>query len=166
MNQTNVFKIKEKFWTIGAKFTITDRNDIPKFQVVGEAFSWGDKLSFQDMNENEVGFINQRLMSWMPTYEISIGGEPFAVLKKEFSWFKQKFVLDVPGPNDYTIDGSFWRHDFVFTRAGKTVAKANKDYWKWTDSYGVEIGSRENVVAILASCIAIDQINHNESAGV
>ena len=32
----------------------------------------------------------------------------FAEVIKEFSWFKSKFTLDVPGPNDYTIGGSFW----------------------------------------------------------
>ena len=45
---------------------------------------------------------------------------------KEISWFKQKFLLDIPGPNDYSIEGSFWKHDYVFTRKNGVAATVNK----------------------------------------
>ena len=89
----------------------------------------------------------------------------FAEVVKEHSWFKQKFLLDVPGPNDYEIEGSFWMHEFEFTRHGKTVARVQKKVWDWRDSYGVEIDDGEDEVAILCACIVIDQVLHNESNG-
>ena len=42
---------------------------------------------------------------------------------KEISWFKQKFLLDIPGPNDYSIEGSFWKHDYVFTRKNGLITR-------------------------------------------
>jgi len=55
-----------------------------------------------------------------------LNGQKFAEVIKEFSWFKQSFTLDVPGPNDYTIQGDFWSHEYTFTRFGKTVATSQK----------------------------------------
>ena len=158
-----IYKIKEKFWSWGNKFIITDEQNNSQFVVDGRAFSWGDKLSFQDLEGNELAFINQRLMSLMPRYQILTNGTVLAEVIKEFSWFQQKFKLDVPGPNDYEIDGSFWQHEFNFTRSGRKVASVSKKLWAWTDSYGVNIVDGEDDVSILSACIVIDQVLHDEN---
>ena len=160
-----IYRIKEKFWSWGNEFAITDPDENLRFMVKGAAFSWGDKLSFEDAAGNQIAFIEQRLWSWKPQYEISIGGELFAEVVKEFSWFDRKFTLDVPGPNDYVIEGSFWAHDFEFLRGGRVVAVVNKKAWSWTDSYGVEIVDGENDIAVLCTCIVIDQVLHDGDGG-
>ncbi len=156
-----IYRIKEKFWSWGNDFTITDENEVDQFIVDGKAFSWGDKLSFQDISGKELAFISQKMLSFKPRYEIMIGGSVFAEVVKEWSWFKRKFTLDVPGPNDYKIEGSFWEHEFEFTRSGQRVASVSKNYWGWTDSYGVNIIEGEDDVSILCTCIVIDQVLHD-----
>lgn len=158
-----VFRIKEKFWSWGDDFAITDADGNPMYFVDGQAFSWGDKLSFQDTQGNELAFISQKLLTWKPRYQILIDGNVFAEVIKEWTWFSKKFTLDVPGPNDYTIDGSFWAHEFTFKRRGRTVATVSKKFWSWSDSYGVDIEDGEDEVAILCACIVIDQVLHDES---
>ena len=116
------YVIKEKFWSWGDDFYIFDEKKRQRFFVDGKAFSWGDKLSVQDLDGKELAFISQKLLSWKPKYEIYREGRLFAEVIKEFSWFNKKFTLDVPGPNDYAIDGSFWRHEYEFTRGGRCVA--------------------------------------------
>ena len=56
------------------------------------------------------------------------GWQLFAEVIKEFSWFSKTLTLDVPGPNDYVIDGSFWQNHYEFTRSGRVVAKVAKEY--------------------------------------
>lgn len=158
-----VFRIKEKFWSWGNDFAITDADGNQAYFVDGKAFSWGDKLSFQDAQRNELAFISQKLMTWKPRYQIIIDGSVFAEVVKEWTWFSKKFTLDVPGPNDYTIDGSFWAHEFTFERGGRVVARVSKKYWSWTDSYGVDIVDGEDEVAVLCACVVIDQVLHDES---
>ena len=101
------YRIREQFWSWGDDFTITDQQGREVYLVDGEAFSWGDKLSFQDMTGRELAFISQKLFRFMPCYEITRNGQLFAEVTKEWSWFNKKFTLDVPGPNDYSIEGSF-----------------------------------------------------------
>jgi uncharacterized protein YxjI len=153
--------MKQKFWSWGDDFAIQDADGNDVFLVDGAAFSWGDKLSFQDMNGNELAFISQKLLTFMPKYEIYRGGGKFAEVKKEFSWFKNRFTLDVPGPNDYSITGSFWDHEYTFTRGGREVAWVSKAYFSWTDTYGIEIIDGEDDVAILATCVVIDLVCHD-----
>lgn len=157
-----VYRIKEKFWSWGNKFTITDQDGNAYFYVDGKAFSWGDKLSFQDVDRRELAFISQKLMSFMPRYQILVDGQVYAEIKKEWSWFKKKFTLDVPGPNDYTVEGSFWEHEFTFMRGGQRVASVSKNFWGWTDTYGVDIVDGEDEVSILCTCIVIDQVLHDD----
>lgn len=159
------YVIKEKFWSWGDDFYIYDTDKNPVFFVDGAAFSWGDKLSFQDTEGTELAFISQKLISWKPRYRVYREGELFAEVVKEFSWFKKKFTLDVPGPNDYEIEGSFWLHDYTFTRRGKCVATVNKAFWAWSDTYGVETASGEDDVSILCAAIVIDQVLHDEKGG-
>ncbi|MCA9200892.1 MAG: hypothetical protein KDA87_25310, partial [Planctomycetales bacterium] len=89
-------------------------------------------------------------------------GSLFAEVVKKFSWFNKSFTLDVPGPNDYSIEGKFWLHDYEFFRAGHTVARVSKAYWAWTDTYGIDIIDGEDDVAILCAAIVIDQVLHDE----
>jgi uncharacterized protein YxjI len=159
-----VYRIKEAFWSWGNDFAITDEAGSPRFRVDGKAFSWGDKLSFQTTDGQELAFINQKLLSWKPRYRIERDGQVVAEVVKEFTWLKKKFTLDIPGPNDYVIDGSFWEHEFTFTRLGRSAARVSKAYWSWTDSYGVDVADGEDDVLILCACIVIDQVLHDEQS--
>lgn len=156
------FMMKQKFWSWGDDFSIKDDQGKDIYFIDGKAFSWGDKLSFQDMNRRELAFISQKLLSWKPRYEIFRDGAKFAEVIKEFSWFKNKFTLDVPGPNDYTITGSFWDHEYSFERRSREVAWVSKRYWTFSDTYGIEIADGEDVVAILATCVVIDLVCHDD----
>ncbi|MFQ5505297.1 MAG: LURP-one-related/scramblase family protein [Planctomycetota bacterium] len=156
------YMMKQEFWSLGDDYVIKDENERPVYVVDGKVFSWGDKLSFQDTDGNELAFISQKLLSFMPKYELHREGELFAEVKKEWSWFRSKFTLDVPGPNDYEITGSFWAHEYEFKRSGRTVATVSKAFWSWTDTYGVDIVEGEDDVAILATVVVIDLVCHDE----
>jgi len=114
------------------------------------------------MQGNELAFILQKLLSWKPRYEIHRGDRLFAEMVKEWSWFNKTFTLDVPGPNDYTIGGSFWRPEYGFTRSGRGVAWVSKAFRSWTHTRGVEIGDGEDDFSILGAAIVIDQVLHDE----
>ncbi len=153
-----LYQLKEKIWTFNDNYTIRDKDGNNAYQVIGKVFSWGDNLSFQKMSGEEVFKIKQILLSFMPKYTITRNGEELAEIRKEFAWFKQKFVLDVPGPNDYTISGSFWQREFEFLRGDKVAAVVSKKFWNWSDTYGIDIIEGENEELILATAVVIDLV--------
>ena len=156
------YMIREKFWGWGDDFFIMNDRDEKVFFVDGKAFSWGDKLSFQDLEGNQLAFIKQKLIALMPRYQIFKDGALFAEVQKKFTWFKKKFELNVPGPNDYVINGSFWDHEYTFTRGDRVVASVSRSFFSLNHTYGVQIVDGEDDVAILCTCIVIDQVLHDE----
>src|SRR5262245_53793346 len=88
------YLMKQKLFCWGDDFRIKNEAGQDVFFVDGRAFSIGNKLSFQDLNGNELAFIRQKLLSWGPTYEITRGGQLLAVVKKQlFTLFRCKFTL-------------------------------------------------------------------------
>lgn len=160
-----LYKLKEKYWSWGDEFSIRDDKDHVIYKVYGKAFSWGNNLSFQDHLGKELALISQKLLTLKPCYRIIIDGKVIAQLIKEWSWFDKTFLLDVPGPNDYEIEGSFWSHEFIFRRSGRTVAKVSRNFESWTDAYGVYIEEGEDDIAVLCACIVIDQVISDENYG-
>ena len=158
------YLMKQKLFSWGDDFRIKNEAGDDVFFVDGRAFSIGNKLSFQDLNGNELAFIRQKLLSWGPTYEITRGDELLAVVKKHlFTLFRCKFTVDVPGPDDLEAQGSFLDMEYTFERGGRTVAEVSKKWFSWTDSYGVDIADGENDVLILASTVVIDMICHADN---
>ena len=154
---------KQKRLSWGDYFVIRDEAENDSFLVDGAAFSFGDKLSFQDMSGNELAYIDQKLLSWGPTYEIYQGGDLRAVVKKElFTFFKCRFTVDVPGPDDLEATGDFLDHEYEFTRHGDLVATVSKRWFAWTDTYGIDIRDGEDDVLVLASAVVIDMICHDD----
>jgi len=156
-----MYLMKQKLWALGDDFTIKDNEGQDVFFVDGKAFSIGDKLSFQDMNGNELAFISQRVLSFKKTYEIYRDNELFANVVKELTFFKDKFTVDVPGPNDYEIKGNFLDHEYEFVRMGNPVASVSKEYFSWADTYGIDIIDGEDDIVILATAVVIDLVCHD-----
>jgi len=157
-----LYLMRQKIWSFGDDFTIQNDQGQDVFFVDGKVFSIGDKLSFQDMNGNELAFISQKLLSLKKTYQIFRNNQLFANVVKELTLFKDKFSVDVPGPNDYEVKGNFLQHEFEFIRSDQTVAHVSKQYFSWTDTYGIDIIEGEDDITILATAIVIDMVCHTK----
>ncbi len=156
------YQMTQKMFSFGDDFTIRDSMGNDAFLVDGKAFSMGDKLSFQDMNGNELAYISQKLLSLKKRYEIYRDGNLFAEVVKEISFFKDKYTVDIPGPNDYEVSGNFWDHEYTFKRSGKEIAHVSKKLFTLSNSYGVDIVDGEDDITILATAIVIDLVNQDE----
>ena len=153
--------MKQRLFSWGDDFFIKDESGRDAFFVDGKALSFGDQLSFQDISGNELAFIKQRLLSWGPTYEIYKGDQLYAVVKKElFTFFRCSFTVDIPGPDDLEAEGDFLDHEYVFNRYANPVAEVSKQWFSWSDTYGVDIADGEDDILILASTVVIDMAFH------
>lgn len=157
------FVMKEKLLCFGDDYYIKDEQGRDAFFVDGKAFTMRDKLSFQDLQGNELAFIQQRMFAWGPTYDITSRGQHIATVKKQiFSFLNCRFFVDVPGPNDLTAEGNFLHHEYVFKRQDRQVAQVSKHWFSWSDTYGVDIHHEEDALLVLASTVVIDQVCHDE----
>jgi len=157
------YVMRQKLLSLADNFTIKNEQEQDVFLVKGKVFSFGDKLSFQDLAGNELVFIDQRLLNWSPTYELWKGDELLAVVKRElFSFIHHRFTVDVPGPNDLEAEGDFLDHEYTISRGGSVVATVSKRWFSWADTYGIEIADGEDDVLVLATAVVVDMVCHDD----
>ena len=154
------YMLKQKLLSFGDDYKIKDEDGNDVFFVDGKALSINSKLSFQDMKGNELAFISQKILSLKKTFRIYRNDEIFAEVVKDWTFFKDNFTVDVPGPNDYEVKGDFIDHEYEFIRDGEAVASVSKKYFSLSDAYGIDILTGEDDITILSTAVVIDQICH------
>jgi uncharacterized protein YxjI len=161
------YRVREKLLSLGDDFTVYDEDGNRALYVDGHFVGLTEKLSLYDGDGNKVGLLRKRMVSLRKVYDLYRDGTLFATISKDLlALFRDSFTVDVPGPNDYAVTGSFLDHEYAFHRRGKQVAQVSKAWFTLTDSYGVEVDDDEDEITILVTVIIIDQILHDGDAGV
>jgi uncharacterized protein YxjI len=162
-NEPKRFLIRERMFRLGEDSDITDESGHPVLHVDGKVLSLRNRLIIRDTAGQEVAQVYRKLIALRPTYQISIGGEQIAqVRKRMFTPFRDRFVIDIPGPDDYTVTGDLFDHEFTVSQGGRTVATVSKRWFTFRDTYAVEIAPGVNEVLILASVLAVDLAEDQE----
>lgn len=148
---------------IGEDSTILNEAGQPVFEVDGKVLSLHDRLIVRDMAGNEVVTIHRRLLALRPTYEISRGRDTLATFRKRFfSPFVDRFMVDIPGPDDLEMTGSLFEHEYTISRGGQVVAVVSRRWFSLTDTYGVDIAPEQDDPLILACVLALDLAEDRE----
>ena len=145
--------MKEKFFSWNDQFTVKDENGWDKYYVEGEFLSLGKRLHVTDIHGREAAFIQQRLFTLMPRFAVSVAGREIAEIRKEFTLFYQRYVIDGLG---WEIEGSVWEHEYQIRRNGRTVAIISKEWFTWGDSYMLDISDPADEIIALAVVLTID----------
>lgn len=160
-----MYLIRERFFRLGDDFDITDEEGRPVLQVDGKVMSLHNRLVIRDAGGGEVAQVQRKLISLRPTYQVSIGGEEAAEVRKHFfTPFGDRFTIDVPGPDDLEMRGNLFDHEFTVERAGQTVATVSKRWISVRDTYAVDIAPGQDDLLILASVLALDLAQDRERA--
>ena len=145
--------MKEKVFSWNERFTIKDENGWDKYFVEGEFLSLGKKLHLLNINGEELAFIQQRLLTLMPRYSVSVAGREIAEIRKEFTFFFQRYIIDGLG---WEVDGSVWEHRYEIRKNGRLIVRIDKEWFTWGDSYVLEIADPADEILALAVVLTID----------
>ena len=145
--------MKEKVFSWNDRFTVKDENGWDKYYVEGELFSWGKKLHLLNIHGEELAFIQQKLWTLMPKFTVSVAGRQIAEIRKEFTLFFQRYVIDGLG---WEIEGSVWAHDYEIRKNGRPIVVISKEWFTWGDSYVLDILDPADELIALAVVLTID----------
>jgi uncharacterized protein YxjI len=152
-----MYVIKERLFDIGDDFDITDQDGHRLYHVDGKVLTLRDRLVIENPAGDEVAAVHRHLIALRPTYEVTIGGEKAAEVRRSFfTPFREKFTIDIPGPDDLEIKGALLDHEFTVERDGRQVATVSKRWLSLRDTYGVEVADGQDHLLILASVLALD----------
>lgn len=157
------YLIRERFFRFGDDSTITDESGNAVLQVDGKVITLRDRLVLRNPAGQEVAEVQRKLIALRPTYEIKIkGGETATVRKHFFTPFRDRFTIDIPGPDDFELSGNLLDHEFKIRRGGQVVATASKRWFSIRDTYAVEIADGQDTLLILASVLALELAEERE----
>jgi hypothetical protein len=67
-----------------------------------------------------VAAVERHLVALRPTYTVTIGGEKAADVRKHFfTPFRDRFMVDIPGPGDLEVTGGLLDHEFRSSTRGR-----------------------------------------------
>ncbi len=154
------YLVRQKIFSLGDSFTIKNEAGRDMFIVRSQILSFGNKLRPYDLAGNELCYIEQKMFRFMPEYNIYVGGEHVANVRKRFALFRNDFVITSPG-TVYYIEGNFFAHEFNILKDGRIVARISKKLFSLSDTYSVDIDDDQDQVTILALAIVIDMVCHD-----
>ena len=159
-----MYVIKERFFSIGDDFDVVDENGTKLYRVDGKVFSVRGRVVIEDPAGAEVASVHRHLVALRPTYEIRIGGEKAAEVRKNlFTPFRDKFTIDVPGPDDLEMKGDLLDHEYVIEQGGHQVAAVSKRWLTIRDTYAVQVAAGTDPLLIIGGVLALDLALDRES---
>jgi len=158
-----MYLIRERFLGLGDDFDITDEQGRAVLRVDGKVLSLRDRLVLRDPEGRVVAEVTRKVVALRPTYRVTIDGRPAADVRRHlFTPFRDRFTIDVPGPDDLEITGDLIDHEFVVERGGQRVATATRKLFRLRDTYAVDIGDGEDELLVLAAVLAVDLAQQRE----
>ena len=146
-------------------FSWTDTYDVynihgePRYYVRAEFFSFGHQIHVYDRRtDREVGSIHQKLLAFLPTFEIVINGAVVGTIRREFTFFRPRYHVDF---KNWQVEGYFWDWDYSVTDGSREVMTISKQLFSWGDAYTLDFNRAEDEIPGLLLVIAIDAANCN-----
>ena len=155
------YVVRQKFFSLGDSFAIKDEYGNDVFIVRSQLLSFGKKLRIFDLQDNELCYIEQKLFKFMPEYDLYIAGQHTANIKKKFAFLKHDFDI-TSSYGDYQVEGDFWAHEFEILKDNRLVARISKEFFSFTDTYGVDIDDAQDQISNLALAIVVDMVCHDK----
>lgn len=144
---------KQRMFSWLCSYDIFDESGEVLYKVKGQ-LSWGHCFKIFDRNDNCVGMVKQRLLTFMPKFEIYMDDTYMGCISREFAFFKPKYNIEC---KDWQVEGDFFEWDYDITDSRReTVATVSKQLFNWTDTYSIEVYNPADALVALMLVLAID----------
>lgn len=157
------YMVRQRMFSIGDDFWITDEQGNRVFLVDGKALSLRQTLEIKDTSGNVVASVHKKLLSVRETMEIERGGQVIATVRREmFSPLHHKSTIHLAGGSQLEAVGNLIGREFDIRGDGRTLARISRSWFQIRDTYGVDVAPGEDDALMLAAAVCLDRIHHEE----
>ncbi len=144
---------KQRMFSWFDSYDIYDEAGAVVYTVKGK-LSWGHCLKIYDARGNEVGTVRERILTFLPEFELYLGDQYFGCVSKELSFFRPRYHIDCYG---WRVEGHLLEWDYnIVDSYGAFVATISKQLFRWTDTYEIDVPNPQNALGALMLVLAID----------
>lgn len=134
-------------------YDIYDENNEIAFVVKGE-LSLGHQLRVFDKNNQEIGLLKEKLLTFLPKYYMyDNNGNQIGLIEKELSFLKPKYKLTC---NDWKVTGDFWSWNYKVEDLSNEIIMTAQKKLALTDQYCLDVPNEKNSLLCLMIVLAID----------
>lgn len=151
--------MKQKVFSVGEKFTVTDEQGDVRYKVKGSVLKIPKEFRLQSVDGKLVAKMKKKIVVFFPTFYVDMANGETIVIKKQFSFLRPKYSISI---GDLQVNGDWWDMSFTVTNGKKQVAKINKKWISWGDSYAIQIRDTRYEDTIVALVVAIDYVKASE----
>ena len=144
--------LKQKVFSWLDNFTAKDADGNDLYTVQGQ-LAFGKQLNIYDAQGKQVAFVRQRLMQFMPRFDVEIDGRVVCTVQREITFFSQRYSIE---GLDWQLDGDFIAHEYSMFSPNEPIMDMRRALFTWGDSYELQIHNPENALLCLAIAIAVD----------
>lgn len=144
---------KQRIFSWFDSYDIYDEQGRVVYTVKGQ-LAWGHCLKIFDARGNEIGTVKERVLTFLPKFEVYLGQNYLGCITKEFTFFKPRYNIDY---NGWHIEGDFMEWDYrIMDRMGMPVAVISKEIFHWSDTYVIDVCVPQDALNALMFVLAID----------
>jgi uncharacterized protein YxjI len=156
------YEMHEKLLSFGDDYWIRDDAGNRVFRVDGKAMRLRDTLDLEDAHGTKLCRIQTRVLHIRDSMAIEDAeGEQLALVHKALiSPLRERWKVDRPAGEDWTVQGNVLDHEYEIEQDGRKIAEISKKWFRVRDSYGVEVAPGEEPSLVLAVTVAVDAMAH------
>lgn len=144
---------KQRLFSWFDSYDIYDEDGETVYTVQGQ-LSWGHCLKIFDAWGNEIGTVKERVLTFLPKFELYLGETYVGCISKELTFFKPQYNIDC---NGWHVKGDFWEWDYeILDSDGYNIAAVSKQIFHLTDTYVIEVYDPKDALCALMLVLAID----------
>ena len=144
---------KQRFFSWFDSYDIYDEAGQTVYTVKGQ-LAWGHCLKIYDAQGREIGTVKERILTFLPKFEMYLADRYIGCISKELTFFFPKYNIDC---NGWHVDGDLFEWDYqILNSAGRPVANITKELWNWTDTYVIDVQDPQDALCALMLVLAID----------
>lgn len=144
---------KQRLFSWMDSYDIFDDAGQTVYTVKG-VFGFGHRLRIFNAAGVEEGIVKEKVISWLPKFEIYRNELLVGTIHREFTFFKPRYNIDF---NGWKVTGNWTEWDYTVLNAyGQTVATVSKQIWKLTDTYVLDVVNLQDAIYVLMLVLAID----------
>lgn len=149
--------IRQRMFSWTDSYDVYDETGAARYEVRAEFLTLGHQIHVYDkVSRREVGAIHQRLLTFLPRFDIVIGGRVLGTVSKELSLLRPRYSVDFRG---WQVEGDFLGWDYRVRSGGINVMTITKEIFNFTDTYVLNFFDPANELPGLLLVIAIDAAN-------
>jgi uncharacterized protein YxjI len=159
------YLVREKVFSIGDDFWVTDEQGNEAFLVDGKALRLRETFELKDRSGAIVATIRKRLLAVRDSMDIERDGTVIATVKKAvFSPLHHRSAIELPGGGELEAVGNILDKEFEIRSGGAVLAQVSRSWFRMRDTYGVDVAPGQDDALMLAVAVCLDRIHHDEEA--